>query len=110
MKAEEYFESKGIDITTIVCYHYTNDPDDGINIDIEKVMEEYATSQLKESEKLEKDLTVKKSELQIVKFKLRKVTEALEYLMLSIRRLPVLSVIEGILEDPYKKAELILKN
>jgi len=48
MKAEEYLQSKGIDISTVVCYHYTGEAVDGINIDIETILEEYAQSQLKE--------------------------------------------------------------
>jgi hypothetical protein len=48
MDASDFLEKKGIDITTVVAYHYTGDPEDGIDIDIELLMEEFKQELLNE--------------------------------------------------------------
>lgn len=47
MTLDDFLEAQGIDLSQVVCYHYSENskgetPVDGIDIDLEALMEEYA--------------------------------------------------------------------
>lgn len=57
MDTKDFLESKGIDISQVVSYHYSENergetPTDGIDIDIESLMEEYAKQKCIEQREL----------------------------------------------------------
>lgn len=47
MKLDDFLENKGIDLSQVVCYHYSENekgeaPSDGIYIDLGSLMKEFA--------------------------------------------------------------------
>ena len=61
--AGDYLESIGIDSTTVVCYHYTNDPPDGIDIDIEDLLNNFRIDSYKELAEKIKEMIATESDI-----------------------------------------------